>query len=254
MQMEVEGKSAAVTGAATGIGRASAIAIAARGARQVFLIDVDAERLAETADLVKAAGAEPIVKRFDLSDSTGMSGLFAEIEAQGGLDILHNNAGIMSGPPAFPDTPLHRIPLLISINLTAVILGTRLAIEILRRRGGGTIVNTASQGALRYGRSQVAGRSELLEDAPYAASKAGVQMFTQSCFPLHAMYNIRVNAICPGVVDTPILASTGGASPADWVQPMIARVRPLTPERVAEAVIALIQDESRAGDYIHIEN
>jgi NAD(P)-dependent dehydrogenase (short-subunit alcohol dehydrogenase family) len=252
--MEIEGKSAVVTGAATGIGRASAVAIATRGARQVFLIDIDAEHLAETTELVKAAGAEPVVKRFDLSDSAGMARLFAEIEAQGGLDILHNNAGIMSGPPAFPETPLHRIPLLISINLTAVVLGTRLAIEIMRKRGGGAIVNTSSQGALRYGRNQVAGRSELIEDAPYAASKAGVQMFTQTCLPLHAMYNIRVNSICPGIVDTPILASTGGATPADWVRPMIARVKPLTPERIAEAVITLIQDESRAGDYIHIEN
>jgi NAD(P)-dependent dehydrogenase (short-subunit alcohol dehydrogenase family) len=252
--MDIAGKTAVVTGSATGIGRTSAVAIATKGAAKVVLIDVDPAALQEAANLVRAAGAEAVERVFDLSDSAAMPGLFDELEAAGGFDILHNNAGIMSGPPNFPDTPPHRIPLLVAINFTAVMLGTRLAVDILKKRGGGTIINTSSQAALRYGRQEVGGYSDMLEDAPYAASKAGVLMFTQHCRRLKEMFNIRVNAVLPGLTDTPILSKSGENEPADWVKPLITRLPPLTPEKIAEAVITLIEDESLAGEYIHVAN
>ena len=252
--MEISGKTALVTGCATGIGQAGALALARKGACRVFLVDIDAAGLEGTAQKVADTGSEAIAKRVDLADPAAVMALFREVEAEGGIDILFNNAGIMSGPPAFPATPPERIPLLIAVNLTAVILCSRLAIDLFSRRGGGVIVNTSSQGALRYGRSEVAGRRELVEDAPYAASKAGVQMFTQTCAPLRESHNIRVNAVCPGVVDTPILASTGGDRPAAWLEPQLARTRKLAPEDVADAVVALIEDDSRAGEYIHVAN
>ena len=252
--MEIGGKIALVTGAATGIGRATAIALARKGARRVILADIAASAMAETAGGVRAAGAEAVERRVDLSRMEEVHALFEFAAASGGLDILVSNAGIMSGPPAFPDTPAARIPLLFAVNLVALVLGARLAMDIMRARGGGAIVNMSSQGALRYGRQSVAGRSELVEDAPYAASKAGIQMFTQSCAPLRESCNIRVNAVCPGVVETPILASTGRGAPADWLKPQLARTRALAPSDIAAAVIAMIEDESKAGDYIHVPN
>ncbi len=253
--MNIAGKTAVVTGSATGIGRASAIALATRGAGHVVLVDIDAGQLAQTAKLVAAAGAQVSPMICDLSAPQQIEALFAQLGDDGGFDILHNNAGIMSGPPAFPATPTNRIPLVVGINLTATILCTRLAVDILGPRGGGVIVNTSSQGALRYGKQEINGRKDLYEDATYAATKAGVQMFTQSCAQLQQHHGIRVVAICPGLVETPILTSTGGNAPADWVQSLMSRVTPLTPEAIANAVIRLIEDETVAGgDYVHVQN
>ena len=140
----------------------------------------------------------------------------------------------MSGEPEWPAITPETLERVIAINLGGPVLGTRLALDHLRARGGGVIVNTAS----------LAAQFPLAEDPVYSATKAGVAMFTRSCAAL-AEEGIRVNAVLPGLVDTPLLLKAGdGTRTPEWVE----RSRPLTgtlePEAIAEAVLDLIRDDS----------
>lgn len=244
--MEVSGKVAIVTGAASGIGRATALALAKAGARAVVLADVDRAGIEASADLLAAANGE-CKASCTLTDVTALASLEAMYETAvaefGSVDIVFNNAGIVSGPPPFPDTDPARVKLVIDIDLTSVIVSTQLAVGHMRERGG-VIVNTASTGGL----------NPYLADAPYAAAKAGVIMFSRSCKDLHAACNIRVNAVCPGVTETPILEKLGGGSRPDWLTPIMANIRVLTPEDIAAAVLDIVADDSMAGEYVVVSN
>ncbi len=243
--MNIEGKIAIVTGAAAGIGRATSIELAQGGAKCVVLADVDGLGLAETKALVEIAGTEAMMIECNVTDIESLRNLYKQTAAAWGqIDIVFNNAGIVSGPPPFPDTPLERIQAVISTDLTGVILSSQIAIDHMKGTGGGVIINTASIGGL----------DPFLADAPYAAAKAGVIMFSQSCEPLYEAMNIRVNAICPAVTETSILEKTGGGSRPDWLAPMMETIELLQPEDIAEAVIAIIMDDDMAGEVIVIEN
>jgi 3-oxoacyl-[acyl-carrier protein] reductase len=138
-----------------------------------------------------------------------------------------------------------RIQALVSVNLTAVILGTRLALPRIRSSGGGVIVNTASMAA----------HSPLPPDAAYAATKAGVVLFTRSCAPLRESHGVRVNCVCPGVVETPMLYTTSGdGTIASWLSPIYDAVEPLAPDEIAAAVLALVRDDSQAGQIVDVPN
>jgi NAD(P)-dependent dehydrogenase (short-subunit alcohol dehydrogenase family) len=157
---------------------------------------------------------------------------------------VHNNAGIVSGQPGWPESSLARLKQVLDINIGSVVFGTRLAVEHMRDAGG-CIVNTASAGSF----------CTLAEDPVYAASQAAVSVFTRSCARLAETLRIRVNAVCPGLVDTPLLAKTGdGTTPAPWVQPYLRELELLRPEEVARAVIALVEDDSRAGECVVLDN
>jgi NAD(P)-dependent dehydrogenase (short-subunit alcohol dehydrogenase family) len=243
--MDIRGRTALISGAAAGIGRATAVALANKGAAQIVLVDIDEQGLKETAQIVEKAGTRAVVSVVDVTDSEALAALFADAEKAGGLDIVFNNAGILSGPPAFPDTPLKRIQLLIAINFTAVLEATWHAIQMMKRKGGGgVIINTSSTGGL----------NPYLSDAPYAATKAGVLMFSRSCGPLIETDKIRVNAVCPGVTNTPILAKTGGDRVADWLEPLLAQIKVLEPEDIAEAVVGLIEDDTQSGEFVVVQN
>ncbi len=238
--MEISGKIALVTGGSSGIGRATAVALAKAGAT-VAVADVDREGGAETVRAVAEAGGQATFFEADVSTPTGISELFAEVEAaHGGIDIVHNNAGIMTGDtPGWPDVGLEKIHLVTSVNASGVMMGTGAAVRALRKRGGGAIVNTASVAAL----------GEMPFDPMYAATKAAVVSFTKSCAMLAETENIRVNAVLPGMVDTPIIGKTGdGETPAEWLRPAIAASTFLQPEDIADAVLTLIQDDSKAGE------
>ena len=239
--MEISGKNALVTGAAHGIGEATALMLAERGAAKIVIADVDAQGLESVAAAVKAAGAEPIVKTADLSKPEAVIGLFEAAEAEtGGLDIVHNNAGIMSGTPEFPDTVMEKMIAVIQINLLAMMVGTRIAVEQMRKRNAaGVIINTAS----------VAAFAPMPADPAYSTSKAGIVNFTQSCKPLHEAFNIRVMAVCPGVVDTAIVPHD-----AEWLKPALAAVKFLQPRDIAEAVCGIIADETQSGEFVTVEN
>lgn len=232
--MDIQGKSAVVTGAASGIGRATAAMLAARGAAQIALVDVNEAGLAETARLVAAQGARATSHRLDLSDVAAAEAWF---RTHGDVDILHNNAGVVSGLPQFPDVDAPRIQRIIDVNLTSLIAATQIAVQAMRARGGGVIVNTVSTVALGTG----------FHDALYATTKAAVMMFTRCCAPLKAECNVRVAGVLPGLVNTPILDTTGAGGKSEWMKTVLANNEACTPGDIAEGVIALIEDDGLAG-------
>lgn len=239
--MEIKGKNTLVTGAGQGIGEACAMMLAANGAAKVVLADVNEANLNQVAEAVRATGAEAIIKVCDVSKPENVIRLFDEAEAEtGGLDIVHNNAGIMTGEPDFPDTVMEKMIAVININLIAMMVGTRKAIELMRARNApGVIVNTAS----------VAAFGPMPADPAYSTSKAGILNFTQSCQPLHERFNIRVMAVCPGVVDTAIVPHD-----AEWLQPSLAAIKIMQPGDIANAVKGIIEDDTLAGDQVTVQN
>ena len=239
--MEISGRNVLVTGAARGIGAATATMLAEQGAARIVVADIDAAALEETASAIRAAGAEAILKSVDLSHPTEVIALFDEAEVEtGGLDIVHNNAGIMAGEPIFPDTIIENMIAVIQINLLAMMIGTRKAVELMRKRGApGVIVNTAS----------VAAFGPMPADPAYSASKAGIVNFTESCKPLHDAFDIRVMAVCPGITDTAIVPRD-----AEWLQPALQAVKMLAPAEIAAAVCRTIQDDAQFGGYVTVQN
>jgi len=239
--MNIKGKNAIVTGSSAGIGRATALMFAERGAATIVIADIDRTGLETLAGEIRAAGAQAIVKVADLSKVDEAIRFYEEADREsGGLDIIHNNAGIMTGLPDFPDTVMSKMVAVIQINLIAMMIGTRLGVEQMRRRGApGVIINTSS----------VAAFSIMPADPAYSASKHGILAFTQSCKPLHEQYGVRVMAICPGITDTAIVPKD-----ADWLQPALKRVKILTPEDIAREVCRIVEDDSLAGDYVKVEN
>ena len=237
--MEIAGKVAVVTGAGSGIGRATALALAAEGAT-VVVADVDDIGGSETVGLVHdAGGGIATYVRTDVTEPRSLEALFEGVEAEhGGIDILHNNAGLVSGEPLWPDITPETLLRVMNVNLGGVVLGTRLVIPAMRRRGGGVIVNTASMAAL----------FPLTPDPIYSATKAGVTMFTRACAPM-AEEGIRVNAVLPGLVDTALLAKSGdGERWAEWAVAANEIMGLLAPEDVARAVLDLIHDDTAVAE------
>ncbi len=240
--MDMNNRVALVTGAASGIGRAAARMLSEAGALGLALVDMDGEGLAETTE---GMTAQTIAIQCDVTDQSALASLYQQVtEKFGQLDIVFNNAGIVSGPPPFPDTDLARMKQVVDIDLTSVIQSSALAIQYMRENGGGVIINTASTGGL----------TPYLSDAPYAAAKAGVIMFSRSCAELHEQCGIRVNAVCPGVTETPILDKTGGGKRPEWLGPIMENIKVLTPEDIGQVVLDIIADDDLAGDFVVVQN
>lgn len=235
--MDIEGRTAIVTGAASGIGRATALLLAQRGAARVVLVDVNETGLAQTAEGVALLGCTADVQRLDLGDIAATTAWFATLSERGVPDILHNNAGLVSGAAQFPEMPVARLRTVVDVNLTALIIATQAVAQAMRVRGGGVIVNTVSTVALGTG----------FTDAMYATTKAGAMMFTRCCAALKADWNVRVHGVLPGLTDTPILHTTGGDRAADWMAPILANNERCSPDDIAAAVIDLIEDDALAG-------
>jgi len=244
--MDLVGKRCLVTGAASGIGRATAELFAEKGASELWLCDIDESGLAQSKALVESRNAktQAIVRGLDVTDFKAVRALYKFLDAAEGIDVVFNNAGIVSGPPAFPATSVQRIETMVAINLTSVIVGAQAAIAVMAKRSGGAIINVSSMGVF----------NPFLSDAPYNATKAGVIAFTESCKELHKLHNIRVNAVVPGVTETPILEKTGGGQRPDWLGPILAGIRVLRPSEIAEAVVRLIEDETTAGEFCKLAN
>lgn len=239
--MDIRGKTAIVTGASAGIGRATALMLAQRGASTLVIADVDRAGLTKLDADLRENGARVIAKVVDLSRSEDVLRLFEESDREtDGLDIVFNNAGTMTGPPDFPDTIMAKMIAVIQINLLAMMIGTRIAVEQMRRRNKpGVIINTSS----------VAAFSTMPADPAYSASKHGVLAFSESCKPLHEKFNVRVMAICPGITDTAIVPKD-----AVWLQPALQRVKILVPEDIALEVCKIVEDDTLSGGHVVVQN
>lgn len=243
----LEGRVAVVVGAGqtrgemTGNGRATAITFAREGAR-VVLVDRDAESLAETAALARAATEEVHAITLDITDANAPQlAVLAATDRFGGIDILHNNVGIGTG-----DGPPHRLDedaydRIMDVNLKAMWRMCRAVIPVMREGSGGTIVNVSSL-------ASVAAAGNL---TAYKLSKAGVNALTQSVAMTNAKYNIRCNAILPGFIDTP-MAVDAAAQASGRAREEVARERaawvPLgrqgTAWDVAAAALFLASDDA----------
>lgn len=242
--MEIAGKVAIVTGAGAGIGRATALALGAKGAR-VVVADVDAANAAATARAVIEAGGKATSVGADVSSADGIRSIFSRaIAAYDVIDIVHNNAGIIGGEPLWPDSPLDRIAKVIAVNLGGVAMGTQAAIAAMRGRGG-VIVNTASTAAL----------APMPTDPVYSATKVAVVRIVESCVGWADSDGIRVNAVLPGIVDTDMtMKHTGdGTRPAKWLEAALAGRTLLQPSDVAAAVLSLIEDDTKVGECLVVK-
>ncbi len=234
--MEIKGKVAVITGAGSGIGRATAERLAREGA-SIVVADVDEAGGAETVRRIESAGAKAIFVKTEVTSESDTRRMLETATGKfGRLDILHNNAGVATGIPGFPKAPLAQWRRVIEIDLTAVIMGTWLAAPIMEIGGGGAIVNTASMAGL-YPHSL---------DPIYGAAKAGVVNFTHSLAPWAPERGIRVNCVCPGIVDTPMVRkgveAAVKAGHKSWAPSNI-----LQPEQIADAVVRLVSDDSLFG-------
>lgn len=236
--MEIAGKAAVVSGGASGIGRAICLALARKGAR-VVVADIDEVGGRETVELVARAGSTAVFQRCDVTRSEDLARMLAaSFEHFGRLDIVCNNAGIGERQDLFEDET-REFERVVTVDLTAVIDATRLAVRAMREHGGGVIVNTASMGGLL----------PMPNNPVYAAAKAGVVNFTRSLAHLAERWRIRVNAICPSFTDTPLVRQAGEERMRE-VAELVGGI--LQPEFVAEGVVELVEDDSRAGAIMRV--
>lgn len=240
---ELDGKVAVVTGAASGIGRGLAERFVAEGA-QVVIADVETDR---GERLAESLGANAVFRRTDVSDPEQVGALVSgAVETFGGLHVMVNNAGISSPLRKLLDDDLADFHRVMGVNVLGVMAGTRDAARHMAEHGGGSIINITSIGGIQAGGGVMI----------YRASKAAVIQFTKAAAIELAYHEIRVNAIAPGNIPTPILGKSGTGMDPEQLKQFEARIRetmredrPLkregTPDDVAEAALYFATDRSR---------
>ncbi len=235
---KLNGRVAIVTGAASGIGRASAMVFAAEGAR-VLAADIDEPSGRETVARILEQGHEAVFARVDVSSETEIKQMAEDTVARWGrIDILFNNAGVVL-VKALEETTEDEWDRLMSINVKAAFLAIKHVVPHMRRSGGGAILNTGS----------IASFTGQLGTPVYSASKGAIALLTKSLALDYGRDRIRVNCLCPGITDTPMLREHlgHGAEGEARIQGRLSRVplgQILQPEDVARAALYLVSDDS----------
>ena len=230
----LDGKVAFVTGAASGIGRATALAFAREGAN-VVVADIDQRGSQDTAGAIEDLGGQAFAVVCDVTRSEDVQiALTRTVERFGRLDYAFNNAGAEQRPKLTADVTEEEWDRIITINLRSVFLCLKYEIPLMLQRGGGAIVNTSSGAGIK-----VFGRG-----AAYAAAKHGVVGLTKDAALDYASFNIRINAICPGIIDTEMMDRFTGGTPEERdrviAQEPIGRMG--RPDEIAATVVWLCSD------------
>jgi len=239
--MKLEGRVALITGAATGIGRATAILFAKEGAK-VVIADINDEEANETVKIIREAGGEAVFTRVDVARVTELEKMIkTAVETYGRLDIFYHNAGV-AGPAGLELTTEEAYDRAMAINLKAGFFGAKYAVPEIRKAGGGCMLFTSSGLGLRPSP----------KSPTYSVTKAGIVMLVRALAASLAEDNIRVNAICPGPILTTqlfqdVLSWNSSADHDEFARAAVENrmmKRPGTVEEMAAAALFLVSPES----------
>jgi len=246
MAYNLTDKSALVTGAASGIGRATARRLATAGAN-VAVVDVDVEGGEETIEMIEEEGGTAEFIETDVSQEDEVEAMIETIvDTFGSLDAAHNNAGIEGDNETTVEQTEENWNRVIGTNLKGVWLCMKYEIPAMLKSDGGAIVNTSS----------ISGQTGA-GAAPYVASKHGILGLTRTAAVEHAQNGVRVNAICPGTVDTPVAERYREKSPEEFEQ--FVQMHPMgrigEPMEIAHAVTWLLSEEASfaTGDMFQVD-
>ncbi|MFC2000674.1 SDR family NAD(P)-dependent oxidoreductase [Chloroflexota bacterium] len=227
---KLEGKVALITGSGSGIGRATALLFAKEGAK-LMVADYVPEGGNETVKMIKDAGGEASFVEVDVSKAADLQRMVkTTMDTYGRIDILYNNAGIQGPVMNLVDIPEEDWFLVLDTNLNSVFLGSKYTIPIMQKQGGGVIISTSSTMGL-------GGKATI---AAYACAKAGIISLTKTMAAEYGQDNIRVNAVCPGVIYTPMGGPSAGMMDLNYVP----QRRWGQPEEIARAVLFLASDDA----------
>jgi NAD(P)-dependent dehydrogenase (short-subunit alcohol dehydrogenase family) len=231
-------KVAFVTGAAGGIGRATALAFAREGAN-VVVSDISEQNVRETARMIEAAGGQALAIGCDVTRAEDVEAALERTSATfGRLDAAFNNAGVEQAKHAMADITEEEWDRIIAIDLRGTFLCMKYEIPLLLQQGGGAIVNTSSGAGVKGFEGQAA----------YVAAKHAVVGLSKAAALDYAHENIRINAVCPGIIDTPMMDRFGGGTPEGKERELAsaAAAEPIgragKPEEIAAAVLWLCSD------------
>ncbi|MFC1884691.1 SDR family NAD(P)-dependent oxidoreductase [Thermodesulfobacteriota bacterium] len=234
----LEGKVAVITGASSGIGRATALRFAAEGAR-LSIADVQKEALEETKKLIEAQGGQVVARTTDVSNENEVKALIdLALSSYGQIDILCNNAGISGKLTALDEQDPEEWHRIWGVNVMGAVYATKHVAAHMQERRSGSIVNTASVAGIRSGAGGNA----------YSASKAAIINFTQTAACDLGGHNIRVNAVCPGLIETGMTKVVFDYARKEGKEAKLGSRCELrrygVPEEIASAILFLASDES----------
>jgi NAD(P)-dependent dehydrogenase (short-subunit alcohol dehydrogenase family) len=236
--MRLKNKVAVITGAGSGIGRATATLFSEEGAK-VVVVDIDKERGRETVDMIKGKEGEALFIPTDITDPSQVKSMVRKVvEIYGKIDILVNNAGLYAQGDVV-NTVEEQWDKIMAVNLRAAFLCCKYSIAQMIKGGGGVVINVSSEAGIVAIKNQVA----------YNASKAGLISLTKSIAVDFASHNIRANCVCPGTTETPLVTSAlAKQADPEKVRRELEKVRPADrlgrPEEIAYGILYLASDES----------